>query len=213
MTITTRSSDAAGSRAVRPGFGRAWAPLLAAAFTALLGVLAYGVYQLVSGRNEGSLGAYAAGKPASWLPKEQLHAAVDHTLVGTYAHPAITVAGDDVRVTTPSFSAFAVVTGPLVPGEGLSYQPQFVVGTWTVHIWDVTGHIPLAAADFDSIDHLGTEFRLEAPQGTTMPREVSTGQQATFELRAVLPIGEDLFRWAPNGNDIVAKWDNQVEND
>jgi hypothetical protein len=46
-----------------------------------------------------------------------------------------------------------------------------------------------------------------------MPRSVSTGQQVTFQLRGVVPIGEDLLRWAPNGNNIVAKWDNQVEND
>jgi hypothetical protein len=87
------------------------------------------------------------------------------------------------------------------------------VGTWTVHIWDVKGHIPLSAAEFDSIDHLGAEFRLKVPQGTTMPKAVSTGQQATFQLRAVVPVGEDLVRWAPNGDNIVAKWDNQVEND
>jgi len=46
-----------------------------------------------------------------------------------------------------------------------------------------------------------------------MPKAVSTGQQVSFQLRAVVPIGEDLVRWAPNGNNIVAKWDNQVEND
>ena len=127
--------------------------------------------------------------------------------------PAITVAGDDVRVKTPTFSAFAVVTGPLVPGEGLSYQPQYVVATWTVHIWDVKGHIPLSAADFDNIDHVGTEFHLQPPQGTTMPQVGLDGRAGHLQLRAVVPIGEDLFRWAPNGNNIVAKWDNQVEND
>ncbi len=152
------------------------------------------------------------GGPATRLA-EQLDRPADHTVAGTYADPAITVAGDDVRVKTPTFSASAVVTGPLVPGEGFSYQPRFVTGTWTVHIWDVKGHIPLAAADFDSIDHFGNEYRLRVPPGTTMPKEVSAGQQVTFELRAVVPIGEDLVRWAPNGNNIVAKWDNQVEND
>jgi hypothetical protein len=46
-----------------------------------------------------------------------------------------------------------------------------------------------------------------------MPTSVSTGEQATFSLRAVVPTGDSLVRWAPNGNNIVAKWDNQVEND
>jgi hypothetical protein len=182
--------------------------VLAAIFAALLGVAAYGVDLLVSAHQ-----GYASGNPATWLPKEELHQAADQMLVGTYKSPAITVAGDNVRVKTPTFSASAVVTGPLVPGEGLSYQPQYVVATWKVHIWDVKGHISLSAADFDNIDHIGTEFRLQPPQGTTMPRAVSTGGQVSFELRAVVPIGEDLFRWAPNGNNIVAKWDNQVEND
>ncbi len=137
----------------------------------------------------------------------------DHLVVGTYAAPALTIAGDEVRVETPTFSTLAEVTGPLVPGEGMTYQPQYVTGTWTVHLWDVKGSIPLAPADFDSIDHLGREYHLALPPGATLPKSVSTGQQVTFELRAVVPIGEDLVRWAPNGNNIVAKWDNQVEND
>jgi hypothetical protein len=40
-----------------------------------------------------------------------------------------------------------------------------------------------------------------------------TGQTLRFKVRAVMPTGEGLMRWAPNGNNIVAKWDYQVEND
>jgi hypothetical protein len=137
----------------------------------------------------------------------------DHTKIGTYANPAITVTGDIVDVKTPNFSAMATVTGPLVPGEGFTYQPRAITATWIVHIWDVKGTIALSAADFDNIDHLGTEFSVNSPPGLTVPKSVSTGQQVSFQLRAVVPIGEDLFRWAPNGNNIVAKWDSQVEND
>jgi hypothetical protein len=208
VIAVTAAPGAGRSRAGRLGPGRARTALIAATFAALLGVSAYGVDLLISSHH-----GYAGGNPATWLPKEEVNLSVDHTLVGTYKSPAITVAGDDVRVKTPTFSALAVVTGPLVPGEGLSYQPQYIVATWKVHIWDVKGHIPLSAADFDNIDHFGTEFRVQAPQGTSVPRTVSTGGQVSFELRAVVPIGEDLFRWAPNGNNIVAKWDNQVEND
>lgn len=209
MTSVAHSPGTEGSQVVRPGSSRTRTVAVTTIFAVLLGVLAYGVYGLWANSHQG----YVSGNPAKWLPKQQLDGPVDRTLVGTYAAPAITVAGDDVRVHTPTFSAMAVVTGPSVPGEGLSYQPRYLTSTWTVHIWDVKGHIPLSAKDFDTLDHSGTAFRLHVPLGATMPKSVSSGQQATFELRAVVPIGESLFRWAPNGNNIVAKWDNQVEND
>jgi hypothetical protein len=205
--VTTLSEGTGRNRAIRPGSGRVRAAV-AATFAVLVGVLAYGVYGYVAPSGQGHL-----ANPAKWVPKQERLRSPDQLIVGTYAHPAVTVAGDDVRVETPTFSALADVTGPLVPGEGLSYQPQYVTGTWTVHIWDVKGDIPLSAADFDSVDFVGTEFHLKTPLGATMPKAVSTGQQVSFQLRAVVPIGEDLFRWAPNGNNIVAKWDNQVEND
>ena len=205
--MTTQPVGAGRNRAARPRSARARAAV-AATFAVLVGVLAYGVYGYLAPSRQSHL-----ANPAKWVPEQALLRSPDHLLVGTYAHPAVTVAGDDVRVETPTFSALADVTGPLVPGEGLSYQPQYVTGTWTVHIWDVKGHIPLSAADFDSVDFVGTEFQLKTPIGATMPKAVSTGQQVSFQLRAVVPIGEDLFRWAPNGNNVVAKWDNQVEND
>jgi len=195
-------------RAVEPG-SRARTIASAAIFALLLGALAYGGYGLWANSHQG----FVHGNPAKWLPKQSLRTLSDRTLVGSYASPAITVAGDDVRVETPKFSAFAVVTGPSVPGEGLSYQPDYLTSTWTVHIWDIKGYIALSAKDFDSLDHSGTQYQLHVPPGTTMPTSVSTGQQVTFSLRAVVPTGESLVRWAPNGHNIVAKWDNQVEND
>lgn len=206
MTAVVHSAEE--SRAVEPG-SRARTVAVAVIFAVLLGALGYGAYGLWANGHRG----YVAGNPAKWLPKQQLRTLTDRTLVGTYASPAITVAGDDVRVKTPTFSAFAVVTGPAVPGEGLSYRPDYITSTWTVHIWGVKGYIALSAKDFDSLDHSGIEYQLHIPQGSTMPTSVSTGQQATFSLRAVVPTGESLVRWAPNGNNIVAKWDNQVEND
>jgi hypothetical protein len=183
--------------------------LVAVVVAVFLGVVAYSLDSLVS-RNGQAIGA---GIPATWLPAQQLHEPVEHAVVGSYAAPATTVAGGDVRVKGPGFTAVAVVTGPLVPGEGFQYQPRFVTATWTVHIFDVEGTIPIAASDFDSIDYAGNEFHMRPPQGTTVPTSISTGQQVTFQLRADVLIGEDLFRWAPNGNDVIAKWDNQVEND
>jgi hypothetical protein len=172
-------------------------------------LLGFGVYGLWANSHQG----YVPANPAKWLPKQQLETLADHSMVGTYGAPAITLAGDYVRVHTPTFSAMATVIGPSVPGEGLSFQPKYLTSTWTVHIWDVKGYIPLSVKDFDTTDFAGTEFALHVPQGATMPPSVSTGGQASFLLRAVVPIGESLVRWAPNGKDIVAKWDNQVEND
>jgi hypothetical protein len=206
--VTAVVHSAEESRAVEPG-SRARTVAVAVIFAVLLGALGYGAYGLWANGHRG----YVAGNPAKWLPKQQLDQPVDRTLVGTYASPAVTLAGDDVRVQTPTFSAVAVVIGPAVPGEGLSFQPTYLTSTWTVHIWEVKGHISLSAKDFDSVDYAGTEFKLHVPQGGTMPTSVATGQQVTFQLRAVVPTGESLVRWAPNGKNVIAKWDNQVEND
>jgi hypothetical protein len=182
------------SRATRPG-----SVIVIVAFAVLVGLLGYGVYRTVHGQR----------RPVP-LPKGM---AADHVVLGTYTSPALTVAGDEVRVEAPTFSALAEVTGPLVPGEGMSYQPRYVTGTWTVRVWDVKGTVPLGAADFDTVDHLGTQYHLAPPVGATVPASVATGHDATFELRGVVPVGETLVRWAPNGHNVIAKWDNIVEND
>ena len=39
------------------------------------------------------------------------------------------------------------------------------------------------------------------------------GQKVSFELRAVEAVGEGLMRRAPDGRNIVAKWNFDVEND
>jgi len=75
--------------------------------------MAWGIHGLVSkpGLN--------TADPQSWLPKQQLDHPVDQTVVGTVANPGLTVDGGYVQVKTPTFSALAVVNGPVVPGEGL----------------------------------------------------------------------------------------------
>ncbi len=69
-------------------------------------------------------------------------------------------------------------------------------------------------ADFDTIDHLQTVYKLAlAPGQPPLPAALHTGQSLNFKVQAVMPTGEGLMRWAPDGNNIVAKWDYQVEND
>jgi hypothetical protein len=174
----------------------------------LLATLSYGIYGLTATQSP-----YTAG-PSSWLPKQQLDHAVDRVLTGTVANPALVVAGGAVEVHTTAFSALAETDGPVVPGEGLPNQMAFTTCTWTFSINHVVGRVPIALSDFDTINHLGTVFKLSlVPGEAKLPQFVSTGQHLTFQLRAVMPVGEGLLRWAPNGNNIVAKWDYQVEND
>ena len=69
-------------------------------------------------------------------------------------------------------------------------------------------------ADFDTIDSQQTVYKLTlVPGQPPLPPMLHTGQSLSFKVRAVMPTGEGLMRWAPNGNNIVAKWDYQVEND
>ena len=171
-------------------------------------MLGFGIYGLTATSRPNLADA------ASHLPKQLLDHPVDETLVGTVASPALTVEGNNVQVKTSKFSALALVTGPVVPGEGLPNQMSFTTCTWTISIWHVVGRAPIAVADFDSIDHLGTVFKpYLVPGQPKLPSVLVTGQHLSFQIRAVMPVGEGLIRWAPDGDHIVAKWDYQVEND
>jgi hypothetical protein len=174
----------------------------------LAAVLGFGVNSLVNPSRPN------LADPQSWLPAQQLRHPIDQMAVGTVARPALTVEGIPVEVKTASFSALAVVTGPVVPGEGLPVQASFTTCTWTVTLSHVVGRVPVSVADFDSIDHAQTVYKpYLVPGERPLPASVGTGQRLTFQIRAVMPVGEGLMRWAPDGNDIVAKWDYRVEND
>jgi len=207
VAVVAPSDDAVKDRVPGPGPSRR-THVVVAVFAVLVAALGYGVYGMAhrSGVN--------LSDPRSWLPKQQLDQPVDRILVGTVADPALTIAGDLVEVRTPGFSVLATVTGPVVPGEGLPYQASSTTCTWTVSLSHVVGRVPVAVADFDSIDAPGTVFQpYLAPGQPSLPSVLTTGQHLTFELRAVMPVGEGLMRWAPDGDHIVAKWDYQVEND
>jgi hypothetical protein len=176
-------------------------------FVVLVATMAWGVHGLVA---EPGLNT---ADPQSWLPKQQLAHPIDQTVVGTVAHPALTVEGDYVQVQTPTFSARAVVNGPVVPGEGLPVRQEFTTCTWTISLSHVHGTVPIGVADFDSIDHLQTVYKPTLVPGERLPATLHTGQSLSFKIRSVMPVGEGLLRWAPDGDHIVAKWDYQVEND
>ena len=205
---------AAPSRVDRKG----WAPrsnpsgvrrvLVVGVFAVLFAALGIGIFGFTTSHHA------ALSNPRSWLPAQQLDHPIDATVVGTVAKPAITVEGDFVEVRTPEFSALALVTGPIVPGEGLPKQTDFTTCTWTISLSHVVGRLPISVADFDSIDHAQSIFKpYLVPGQPALPSILRTGQPLTFKIRAVMPVGEGLMRWAPDGDHIVAKWDYQVEND
>jgi hypothetical protein len=214
------SAEARAVPAVRPGSG----PLLRsgpAAAACLMTVLALA-------------GCGAAGHPAarpgaaarqadnadhfggypSFLPRSTLNYHSDTVLTGTVQRPALTNEGDGVEVRTPRWSVLVTVTGPQVPGEGLPYQAPSTTCTWVVTMSDATGPVPISVTDFTSIDDLDNVYRPTfVPGQPRPPRMLRPGVRVSFELRAAEATGEGLMRWAPDGRNIVAKWDFVVEND
>ena len=207
MAATAPMECAAKGRVGRPGPSVVGRPAIVAIFAVLFAALGVGIYGLV----DQPKAQFAAGID-TYLAKHQ--PLTDRTLVGTMQQPALTVEGDDVEVHAPGFSVLALVAGPVVPGEGLPFRPNFITSTWTITLSDVHGRVPLAVADWDSIDYRRVVFKpYLVPGEAKLPAFLTSGQHLRFELRAVMPVGEGLMRWAPNGHNIVAKWDYQVEND
>jgi hypothetical protein len=154
----------------------------------------------------------AYGSLPSFLPTSSIQP--DGVLTGTAAHPALTTEGDVVEVRTTGYTVRATVSGPVVPGEGLPNPAAATTCTWTLTLSDATASVPIDLADFTTIDHLGMVYRVAPVAGQPAPPTVlGPGQTVTFELRAVMPTGEGLMRWAPGGKSIVASWDFEVEND
>ena len=159
--------------------------------------------------NPSSVGGYP-----SFLPKRTLHPDVDATLAGTMAKPALTVEGLAVDVKTADWNVVITVSGPVVPGEGLPYQADATTCTWTVAMHDLTGQVPVSAADFHSVDHLGSVFVMGLVRGEAPPpRLLRAGQKLTFQLRAYELVGEGMMQWGPDHKHVVAYWDYTVEND
>jgi hypothetical protein len=206
--VVAPAASTTKGRAGRPGPSGVRTLVVVGVLAVLVAALGVGIHGMVEGPHPN------LADPQSWLPKQQLDHPVDRTFVGTVAHPALTVQGDFVEVRAPGFSALAVVNGPVVPGEGLPVQRTFTTCTWTITLSHIVGRVPIAVADFDSIDHFQTVYKPSVVPGQpTLPPFLTSGQHLTFQIRAVMPVGEGLMRWAPDGNHIVAKWDYQVEND
>ncbi len=162
--------------------------------------------------SHGSASKDSYGSLPAFLPSTTLHP--DTVLTGSAGHTALTSEGDAVKVESPSGSVLVTVSGPDVPGEGLPYQAPATTCTWHVTLTDASATMPIAIADFDAIDHLGAIYAMTTvPEQPPIPAAVAPGQTVSFELRAVMPTGEGLMRWAPGRQQILASWDFVVEND
>lgn len=135
-------------------------------------------------------------------------------LVADVHHPAVTSEGDAVEVHLASGSVRMTVTGPEVPGEGLPVQPEDTTCTWTVTVSHASKPIRIRAADFNTLDHLGTVYTVAAVPGRpAIPAMLQPGRSVTFELRTAMPTGEGVMRWSAGTGKVLANWDFVVEND
>lgn len=208
MTGAATTSRPHRGRAHPPGPGRPRPRLKRA-----LAVLMIGASVLAGCGAAPKSSASLSGYP-SFLPKRTLHPDVDATLVGTMSRPALTVEGLAVQVKTAHWSVLVTVSGPVVPGEGLPYQPDATTCTWTVTMRNATAGVPVSVADFHSVDHLGSVFLMGLVPGEKPPPPVlRPGQDVTFRLRAYELVGEGMMQWAPDHKHVVAYWDYTVEND
>ncbi len=210
------SATTAEARAVRP----AWLAVLIVGVAGLAGLA--GLAGCSAAGGQAATGHPAASPSASihfgaypsFLPRSTLNNGTDTLLTGTVQRPALTNQGDRVKVRTAAFTVLVTVSGPQVPGEGLPYQAPSTTCTWVVTMSGATGTVPISTADFTSLDDLNNVYRPQFVKGQPRPpRLLRPGQTVTFELRAAMATGEGLMRWAPDGHNIVAKWDFVVEND
>jgi hypothetical protein len=156
----------------------------------------------------------SGSKYPSYLPKSTLDPKMDRVLIGTMSKQAVTVEGLPVKVETHGFNVQVDVAGPVVPGEGLPYQPDSTTCTWTVTMKSATRDVPLSIEDFRAVDHLGNVLQPKlAPGQHALPAVLHPGQTLTFRLRAYELVGQGIMQWAPDHRHVVATWDYEVEND
>lgn len=156
----------------------------------------------------------SGSKYPAFLPKSTLDPTVDRVLLGTMRRPALTVEGLPVEVRTRAFSVSVTVSGPIVPGEGLPYQPVATTCTWTITMKDATGAVPVALRDFHAVNHLGAyQVPKLVPGERPPPALLRPGRSIKFQIRAYQLVGEGSMQWAPDHRHDVAMWDYEVEND
>jgi hypothetical protein len=210
VIIVPRLNRGVAPQARRPGVGGV--ALVAIATSLALAGCTTTAKSPGSGASHHRAASSKYGSLPGFLPHESFD--TDRVLVGSAAKPALTTEGDTVSVGGASGATRITVTGPEVPGEGLPYQSEATTCTWTVTIRTASVGLHVSAADFTTIDHLGMVYQPSlVPGQPTPPDVVAPHTTVTFELRAVMVVGEGLMVWSPDGKHPVAKWDFEVEND
>ena len=129
--------------------------------------------------------------------------------------PAVAIQGDTVSVEQSHGSALATTVGPTVPRTGgMAGQPSALC-TFKVTLRATSGTTPLTPAAFTIVDEQENIQHpvLRAANGGPLPAQLSAGQSVSFEVTAVLPVGEGRLMWTPAGSRPSASWDFDVEID
>jgi hypothetical protein len=202
------------AKTLGPGFCASVSILVCALVFAGCGGGAAGGASAGTPRYPSALPGKTTGSYPSFLPKKTLDPTVDATLVGTEARPALQVEGLPILVKTKAFDVRVIVSGPVVPGEGLPKQQAATTATWTVTMKGASADVPVSVADFHSVDHLGSVYLMGLVPGEHPPPSVlHRGQTLKFQLRAYELVGEGMMQWAPDHKHVVGDWDYTVEND
>lgn len=156
--------------------------------------------------------------PAQQLDSQSLPSFLPSTTpgglaTGTAKQPAISYQGVPVKVVLDQGAAVKVnVLGPVTP-PGTKAGAEAADCSWTIEFSGATKSIPLSAAQLNIQDGTGAFHKLTAVSGTTIPTSIPAGRTVRLSVHSVVPSGEGMVRWAPDGTHVVAMWDYIAELD
>ena len=132
---------------------------------------------------------------------------------GSAKEPAMSYQGMPlVAQLDPGVSAKVVVLGPEPPSGDTKAGEESADLTWQITFSEVTKDIPLSPAQFNIQDGTGA-FHTMSPKGDPLPRTIKAGRTTSVKMHAVVPSGDGMVRWAPDGKHVVALWDYIAELD
>jgi hypothetical protein len=152
---------------------------------------------------------YTYGGLPGWLP--QTTPATNKVLVASSAHPQLGIEGDVIKVTLPTGTMWATMTGPQVPAF-VAPPPPYTTCTLTIALRNTSGDVSLRAQDFAIIDGNGTRYYPATFVGGQRSVTVASSGAVSVRLREFMAIGSGSIRWAPAGHPVVT-WEFTVEND
>jgi hypothetical protein len=131
---------------------------------------------------------------------------------GSADSPALSYQGSPVIVQLATGRVTVNVVGPALPPDTKLNADQ-VACTFTITLGGSDTAVPIAASQFDVLDHIGGVHALALVASTTAPTQVDPHRTVTLKLAATLPSGEGLVRYHPTAEVVVAAWDYVAETD